>query len=126
MASVPRPAERTQPVAGGWDEAHRSRVTELLGWLSSAILVATILKQVHKQWREGSSEGVSRWLFVGQIAASTGFTVYSALVGNAVFVVTNAILLASAVTGLVIVLRHRRRARRAGTSPAVRRSARTA
>jgi MtN3 and saliva related transmembrane protein len=113
-------------VAGGADEGHRSPVTEVLGWLSSAILVATILKQVHKQWREGSSEGVSRWLFVGQIAASTGFTVYSALVGNAVFVVTNATLLASAVTGLVIVLRHRRRARRAGRSPAVRRSARTA
>jgi hypothetical protein len=100
-------------------------VTDALGWLSSAILVATIAKQVHKQWKAGSSEGVSRWLFVGQIAASVGFTLYSVLVGNAVFVVTNAILLASAVTGLVIVLRHRRR-ETAGTSPAGPRSARTA
>jgi MtN3 and saliva related transmembrane protein len=82
---------------------HPSRVTELLGWLSSAILVATIAKQVYKQ-----------------------FTVYSALVGNPVFVVTNAMLLASAVTGLVIVLRHRRRSRRAGTSPSVPRPVRTA
>jgi MtN3 and saliva related transmembrane protein len=105
---------------------HPSRVTELLGWLSSAILVATIAKQVYKQWKEGSSEGVSRWLFVGQIAASAGFTVYSGLVGNPVFVVTNAMLLASAVTGLVIVLRHRRRSRRAGTSPSVPRPVRTA
>jgi uncharacterized protein with PQ loop repeat len=100
-------------------------VTDLLGWLSSAILVATIAKQVHKQWKEGSSEGVSRWLFVGQIAASAGFTLYSVLVGNSVFVVTNAVLLASAVTGYVIVLRHRRR-ERAGTRPSAPRSARTA
>ncbi|WP_242339947.1 MULTISPECIES: hypothetical protein [Anaeromyxobacter] len=104
-------------------------MTELLGWLSSLVLVATLAKQVHKQWKEGSSEGVSRWLFVGQIAASTGFTLYSALVGNPVFVATNAVLLASAVVGLVIVLRHRRRDRRArarGTSPGAPRSARTA
>ena len=102
-----------------------SGVTDLLGWLSSAILLATIGKQVHKQWSEGRSEGVSRWLFVGQIAASTGFTIYSALVGNAVFVVTNGLLLASAIAGLLIVLRHRRQAAR-GTSPASPRGARTA
>jgi uncharacterized protein with PQ loop repeat len=85
-------------------------VTEILGWASSFLLVLTIAKQVHKQWKEGSSEGVSRWLFVGQLAASTGFTVYSWLVGNWVFVVTNALMLANGVAGLVIVLHHRRRA----------------
>ncbi len=124
MCSSGRPgANVAEPAA----EGHPSPVTELIGWLSSAILVAALAKQVHKQWRAGSSEGVSRWLFVGQVAASAGFTLYSALVGDAVFVVTNAILLASAVTGLVIVLRHRRRdRRRAGTSPGARRSARTA
>lgn len=108
-------------------EGHPSRVTELVGWLSSAVLVATLAKQVHKQWKEGSSEGVSRWLFVGQVAASIGFTIYSALVRNPVFVVTNAILLASAVTGLLIVIRHRRRDRRAaGRSPGAPRYVRTA
>jgi uncharacterized protein with PQ loop repeat len=86
---------------------------DAIGWASSAILVATIGKQVHKQWKAGSSEGVSRWLFFGQIAASTGFTIYSALVGNWVFVVTNALLLVDAIVGLVIVLHHRRRAREA-------------
>lgn len=84
-------------------------VTDLIGWLSSAVLLATLVRQVRKQWREGSSEGVSRWLFVGQIAASAGFVVYSALVANWVFVVTNALILCDAVAGLVIVLRHRRR-----------------
>jgi uncharacterized protein with PQ loop repeat len=85
-------------------------VTEILGWGSSFILVLTIAKQVHKQWRQGSSEGVSRWLFVGQLAASAGFTVYSLLVRNWVFVVTNALLLVNALLGLLIVLHHRRRA----------------
>jgi MtN3 and saliva related transmembrane protein len=100
---------------------------ELIGWVSSAILVLTIGKQVAKQWREGSSEGVSRWLFVGQLAASAGFTIYSLLVRNWVFVVTNALMLGNALLGLFIVLRHRRRQgrSRAGTSPAVRPRART-
>jgi MtN3 and saliva related transmembrane protein len=83
---------------------------ELVGWLSSCVLVATIAKQVYKQWREGSSENVSRWLFVGQIAASCGFTVYSWLVHNWVFVVTNGVMILNGVAGLLIVLHHRRRA----------------
>jgi uncharacterized protein with PQ loop repeat len=88
-------------------------VTEAVGWASSCILVLTIAKQVYKQWKEGSSEGVSRWLFVGQMAASLGFTVYSWLVGNWVFVVTNAVMLLNGLAGLLIVLHHRRRERRA-------------
>jgi uncharacterized protein with PQ loop repeat len=90
-------------------------VTEFIGWLSSFILVLTIGKQVHKQWKENRSEGVSKWLFLGQLAASLGFTVYSWLVGNWVFVVTNALMLLNGLLGLVIVLRHRRRA--AGRAP---------
>lgn len=99
-------------------------MTDLLGWASSAILLATLARQVLKQWREGTSEGVSRWLFVGQTTASLGFTVYSLLLRNWVFVVTNALLLLNALAGLVIVRRHRRRAR--GRSPAAPPGARTA
>ena len=84
-------------------------MTEAVGWASSCILVLTIAKQVYKQWKEGSSEGVSRWLFVGQMAASLGFTIYSWLVGNWVFVVTNAVMLLNGLLGLLIVLHHRRR-----------------
>jgi uncharacterized protein with PQ loop repeat len=101
-------------------------VVELIGWLSSAILLVTLAKQVLKNWREGTSEGVSRWLFVGQVAASVGFTIYSALVRNWVFVVTNALILVHAIAGLVIVQHHRRRARQPGTSPSFRTSGRTA
>jgi MtN3 and saliva related transmembrane protein len=84
-------------------------VTDLIGWASSTILLATLGKQVLKQWREGSSEGVSRWLFAGQITASLGFTLYSWLVRNWVFVVTNGLLVLNSVAGMLIVLRHKRR-----------------
>jgi len=83
--------------------------TDALGWISSAILVVTIAKQVHKQWRSGTSEGVSKWLFIGEVAASVGFTVYSFLVRNWVFVVTNALMLCNALAGIAIVYLHRRR-----------------
>ena len=89
-------------------------MTEAVGWLSSGILVLTIAKQVYKQWQEGSSEGVSKWLFVGQMAASVGFTTYSVLTGDPVFIVTNSILLLNALAGLLIVLHHRRREQRQG------------
>ncbi|GHG67373.1 hypothetical protein [Comamonas sp. JC664] len=85
---------------------------EALGWFSSFVLLLTIGKQVHTQWRSGSSEGVSKWLFFGQMTASVGFTVYSWLVGNWVFVVTNGLMLLSAILGAVIVQKHRRAARR--------------
>jgi MtN3 and saliva related transmembrane protein len=84
-------------------------ITEMIGWASSMILVLTISKQIYKQWREESSEGVSKWLFIGQVAASIGFTIYSWLVKNWVFVVTNSLMLLNAFVGLGILLRHRRR-----------------
>ena len=84
-------------------------MTEAIGWLSSILLFATISYQVLRQWRSGTSRGVSHWLFVGQLCASTGFLVYSWLIESWVFVVTNVLMMASAVAGLVIVAIHRRR-----------------
>ena len=83
-------------------------MTDAIGWASSFVLVLTISQQVYKQWKERSSEGVSRWLFVGQVLASLGFVVYSVLVKNWVFVVTNSFILASAIAGAFITLAHRR------------------
>ena len=94
---------------------------EVIGWFSSFVLVLTITNQVYKQWKSGTSKGVSKWLFVGQITASTGFTIYSVMVDNWVFVVTNALMLVSALVGIVIVLKHRRAERRTarrGAAPA--------
>lgn len=83
--------------------------TEVIGWVSSTLLLLTLSKQAYKQWQEKSSEGVSKWLFIGQIAASAGFTIYSWMVRNWVFVVTNCLMLLNAFVGLGIVFYHRRR-----------------
>ncbi|MGB9180231.1 MAG: hypothetical protein WCB68_13445 [Pyrinomonadaceae bacterium] len=84
---------------------------EAIGWVSSFILVLTIGKQVYKQWQDETSEGVSKWLFIGQMSASLGFTIYSYLVRNWVFVVTNAVMLLNGLAGFIITLRHKRRQR---------------
>ena len=89
-------------------------LTELIGWTSSIILLLTIAKQVHKQWESGTSEGVSKWLFIGQMAASFGFAIYSWLVDNKVFVFTNTLMIFNGLLGYAIVMRNRKRAR--GTS----------
>lgn len=83
-------------------------MTDLIGWTASAILLATLARQVFTQWRERSSAGVSHWLFIGQLAASTGFLIYSWLLRNWVFVVTNAALLLTALVGQVIYRRNER------------------
>ena len=37
---------------------------DVIGWVSSIILVLTLGKQVRKQWQTRDSGGVSTWLFV--------------------------------------------------------------
>jgi MtN3 and saliva related transmembrane protein len=81
---------------------------DIIGWLSSAFLLATLLRQVHRQWRERSTQGVSKWLFIGQLAASTGFLTYSFLLESWVFVFTNAALLLTAIAGQMIYQRNTR------------------
>ena len=73
---------------------------EAIGWASSLILLATLVKQVYKQWNEGKTDGVSKWLFIGQLFASIGFTVYSFLVGSWVFMVTNGLLTLNNIAGI--------------------------
>lgn len=75
---------------------------ELVGWLSSGILFATLVTQIYKQWKQRSRKGVSRWLFIGQLAASLGFMTYSIGMGSTVFIVTNAFLSLAAIVGIVI------------------------
>ncbi len=79
---------------------------ELIGWTASGILLATLGREVRVQWKERRTDGVSSWLFLGQMAASLGFTIYSALIGNAVFVLTNAALLLTAIAGQLIYRRN--------------------
>src|SRR5574338_834908 len=82
-------------------------IRHLIGWSASFVLLCTILSQIYRQWEARSSKGVSPWLFIGQCVASAGFLIYSWLVQDVVFIVTNALLLVSAAVGLGILLRHR-------------------
>ena len=81
---------------------------DLLGWAATVVLIATLSRQIHKQHQSRSVEGVSTWLFVGQITASLLFIAYSALLGSSVFVVTNTLILVTAVVGQVLAVRRRR------------------
>jgi MtN3 and saliva related transmembrane protein len=83
-------------------------LTDLIGWISAAILILTISRQVYKQYTSRSTAGVSQWLFIGQVAASGGFVIYSALLGNWVFVVANAFALVTALVGQLIFRRNQR------------------
>lgn len=82
---------------------------ELIGWGSSLILLLTLMRQVYTQWRTRATAGVSKWLFAGQLVASTGYVVYSWLLHNWVYVSSNIAILATALAGEVIFLRNRRR-----------------
>lgn len=84
---------------------------EFVGWSASAVLVLTIVTQVYRQWQLGSSKGVSKWLFIGQMMASSGFLLYSWLIHDVVFLFTNALMMMSAAVGLSIVLWHRMKRR---------------
>jgi MtN3 and saliva related transmembrane protein len=78
---------------------------EWIGWASSVILLATLLRQVYTQWKSRDLSGVSRWLFIGQVTASVGYTIYSLLLHNWVYATSNIAILITAVAGEAIYLR---------------------
>ncbi|MEP7068544.1 MAG: hypothetical protein ABI789_04850 [Usitatibacter sp.] len=88
---------------GGIDATHA------VGWAAVATLFLTMSAQAWKEWRDRVKHGVSKIFFLGQIVASTLFLTYSALVGDRVFVVGNALVLASAIAGGAILLYNRAR-----------------
>jgi uncharacterized protein with PQ loop repeat len=83
------------------------KIVDLIGWVSSAVLLLTIGRQVYTQWRTRSDAGVSRWLFLGQLSASTGFALYSYLLHNWVFLVSNLALLGTGIVGEIIYLHNK-------------------
>ncbi|MET3931666.1 MtN3 and saliva related transmembrane protein [Lysobacter sp. OAE881] len=86
---------------------------DVIGWLASIVLLATLIRQVVTMARDPEAKGVSRWLFIGQCVASVGFVAYSAMVGNKVFVATNVAILITAIVGQCIVARRKSRQARA-------------
>lgn len=83
------------------------KYAQWIGWASSAILLMTLMRQAYTQWRTHSDAGVSRWLFIGQLSASLGFTLYSVLLRNWVYIVSNLAILATAVVGQCIYVRNK-------------------
>jgi uncharacterized protein with PQ loop repeat len=84
-------------------------ITQWLGWGAVLVLFLTMAGQAWKQWRDRVKTGVSKIFFLGQIVASTLFLAYSALVGDRVFVVGNALVLTAAIAGGAILLYNRAR-----------------
>ena len=84
------------------------KLSDWIGWASSGILLITLMRQVYIQWRTRSDAGVSRWLFAGQVTASVGFTIYSLLLHNWVFICSNAAILATAIAGECVFIRNKR------------------
>ena len=75
----------------------------MIGWAAVAVLFFTMASQAWKQWRDRVKHGISKIFFIGQVTASTLFLVYSAMLGDTVFVVGNALVLVAAVTGGAIL-----------------------
>ena len=90
------------------------RNADWIGWLSSVVLLVTVGRQVFTQWKTKSCEGVSHWLFLGQLAASTGFTLYSFLLKNWVFLTSNIALLVTAILGQILYISNKTPSRQDG------------
>lgn len=82
---------------------------QIVGWSAVGTLFLTMAGQAWKQWRDRVKHGVSKLFFLGQVAASTLFLAYSAMVGDTVFVVGNGLVLAASVAGGAILLWNRAR-----------------
>ena len=80
-----------------------------IGWAAVAALFVTMTGQAWKQWRDRVRHGIGKFFFVGQVAASALFLAYSILMGDRVFIVGNAMVLAAAVAGGAILAYNRRR-----------------
>src|SRR5690606_15468599 len=81
---------------------------DIIGWPASAILLATLSRQIVTQRKAKDTKGVSRWLFLGQMAAAAGLIAYRWPLDNRVFIVTNSLILLAAVVGEFGLLVRRR------------------
>jgi hypothetical protein len=113
-----KPAKATLATPSRRDRDHPRRTLQeramdgpdLVGWIASGILIATLARQTWHQWKDPDPRGLSHWLFIGQIAASVGFIAYSWLLHNWVFIVTNTLILVTAVVGQIVFLRAQHKA----------------
>jgi hypothetical protein len=93
--------------------------TEAIGWGSAIVLLPTFGVQVYKQWRNRRepAPASSLWFFALALVGTGGQAVYSWLVGNAVYLALNAVLVVTNGLGLAIdIHRWRRGSKQAQTS----------
>jgi uncharacterized protein with PQ loop repeat len=81
-----------------------------IGWAAVGALFVTMTGQAWKQWRDRVKHGISKFFFLGQVTASVLFLAYSILMGDRIFIVGNALVLAAAIAGGAILAYNRRRA----------------
>ena len=79
-----------------------------IGWCAVGALFFTMTGQAWKQWRDRVKTGIGKYFFVGQVMASVCFLAYSILKGDTVFIVGNALVLAAAISGGIILFVNRR------------------
>lgn len=82
---------------------------QIIGWAAVGALFVTMAGQAWKQWRDRVKHGVSKYFFLGQVTASTLFLAYSAMMGDRIFVVGNALVLTASIAGGAILLWNRAR-----------------
>ena len=73
---------------------------EWIGWLAAGVLLFTVGSQVVSQLRSRSTRGVSIWLYIGQVVASTLFTIHAINTEAWVFAVVNPITGLAGLVGL--------------------------
>ena len=81
-----------------------------IGWAAVGAVFLTMTGQAWKQWRDRVKHGIGKFFFAGQVAASALFLAYSVLMGDRIFIVGNAMVLAAAIAGGAILAYNRRRA----------------
>jgi hypothetical protein len=72
---------------------------QVVGCEAVSALLLTLSGQAWKMWRVRVKHGIGKFFFAGQVASSVLFLTYSAMVGDRIFVVGNALVLAAAVAG---------------------------
>lgn len=83
-------------------------MAEIIGWISSLILVLTLAAQIKKQYTEKTSIGISKLLFSGQMLAELGFVIYSIAISSWIFVFTSSLLLLENIIGFYLTLKFKK------------------
>jgi hypothetical protein len=89
---------------------------ELIGWGSALVLLPTFGVQVYKQWkaRDEPAPASTVWFFILALVGTGGQAVYSGMVGNAVYLALNSVLVVTNSLGLGMAVHRYREQRKPG------------